>query len=67
MLKTIRLSDKPAPSTNNGSRSTSSRNNDNKQAFKKKNNNNEINGFDGNGEKHTKKSRKSKDQKLAKS
>ena len=63
MLKTT---NEPAPSRNNGSRSASSSNNDSKQASGRNDGNGEIDGFGG-GVEHTKKSGKSKVQKLVKS
>ena len=45
MLKIIESPDKPAPSKNDGSRSTSSRNNNNRPVFRKNNINDEVDGF----------------------
>ena len=65
MLKMTGLFDEPAPSRNDGNKSASRENNNTKQASKKNNGNSEVDEFG--GEEHTKKSRKSKGQKLAKS
>ena len=64
MLKTT---NKPAPSRNNGSRSTFSRNNNKRPASEKNNGNGEVNRFNGDGVEHAKKSWKSKGQKTSKS
>ena len=60
ILKTTGLSDKPAPSKNNGSKSASSKNNNSKLISGKNNGDGEIDGFgvDGNGVEHAKKSEK---------
>ena len=65
MLKLIGLLNEPAPSRNNGSKLVSSKNNGNKLIFGKNNGNDEVE-FNDDSIKHTKKSRKSKSQKLAK-
>ena len=67
MLKITGLPDKPAPSTNNGSRSASSRNDNNKLAFGRNIGNSEVDGLSigENRVEHAKKSRKlSKSRKL---
>ena len=61
------MTNKLAPSRNDDSRSASSRNNDSKPAFERNDFNGEVNRFGGDGVEHTKKSGKSKGQKLAKS
>ena len=60
MLKTIRLSNKPAFDRNNNNKSAFNRNNNRKPAFRKNNNDNEVNKYDigRNSIKYTKKSRK---------
>ena len=45
MLKITKLLNKPAPSRNNNSWSTSNRNNNNRPAFEKNNSNSEVDGF----------------------
>ena len=65
MLKTSGSPDEPASSKNNSSKSASSRNNNSRPAFWRNNSDDEDDGFG--GEKHAKKSGKSKGQKLAKS
>ena len=69
ILKTSGLSDKPAPSRNNSSRSASSKNNNSRIALGKNDGNSEVDkfGVSDEGVEHTKKSKKSKKQKLAKS
>ena len=69
MLKTIELSDKPAPSKNNGNKLVSSKNNNSRLAFKKNNGDSEVNGFcvGGDSMKLAKKSERFKGQKLSKS
>ena len=66
MLKTIGLSNKPASSKNNNSKLASSKNNSSRPISEKNNGNSNIK-FNGDGVKHTKKSRKLKGQKSAKS
>ena len=60
MLKTTGLSDKPAPSKNDGSRSASSKNDNSKPASRKNNGNGKVDGFSvgRNGVKYAKKSGK---------
>ena len=60
MLKTTKLSDKPASSRNDGSKSAFNKNNNNKLAFGRNNGNGKIDRFSvgGNGIEHTKKSEK---------
>ena len=75
MLKTIRLSDKPAPNRNNISRWVSNKNNNSRSASKRNDGNNEVNwfGVDRNDIEYAKKlgklfkSRKSKSEKMSKS
>ena len=71
MLKTIGSSDKPAPSKNNNSRSTSGRNDNSKPVSRRNDSNGEFDGFAGDGVEYTRKSRKLKklfkSRKLAKS
>ena len=69
MLKITGLSDKPAPSKNDGSRSAFGRNNDNEPIFGTNNGNNKFDGINigCDSMKHTKKSEKSKGKKLSKS
>ena len=64
MLKTI---NEPAPSKNDGSKSTFSRNSDSKPVSRRNDGNGKVDGFGGNGVKHTKKSRKLKGQKMSES
>ena len=67
MLKTTRLSNKPAPSKDDNSKSASSKNNNSKPTFKKNDGNGEVDRFGDNGMEHAKKLGKSKGEKLAKS
>ena len=69
MLKTIKLSDRPVSSRNDGSKSASSKNNNSRPASKRNDGDGEVNGFGigDNGVKHTKKLGKSKGKKLSKS
>ena len=60
------MTNEPAPSRNDGSRSASSRNNDSRPAFGRNNSNGEVNGFGG-GVEHAKKPGKLKGQKMFKS
>ena len=64
MLKTT---NEPASSRKNGSKLASSRNDDSRPAFRRNDGNGEIDGFDGDGVEHAKKSEKSKGQKTSKS
>ena len=69
MLKTTRLSDKPALSKNNYSRSVSSKNNNSRSVSGKNDGDSEINrfGVGGNNIEHIKNSEKSKSKKSSKS
>ena len=69
MLKTIRSSNEPALSRNDGSRSTSNKNNDSRPASGRNDGDSKVDGFGvgGNGVEHAKKLRKSKSKKTSKS
>ena len=63
----LKITNKPALSRNNGSRSTFSKNNNSKLASRKNDSDGEIDGFGGDSMKYAKKSGKSKGQKMSKS